>query len=138
MTAVFVRFWDRPILCPKEKDQEAFRKRYFWAYEPTNGEGNNAVPIKLLMMPDGKMMSSERRAMMDAACADRPKIGDHRPNQVRRHPSLSRGLEKVKRDGGGRARFHASACMYQTAWVFARGDGRRVWVLGRQQKLDDA
>lgn len=67
----------------KEKDQEAFRKRYFWAYEPANGEGaSSAIPIKLLMMPNGKMMSAERRAEMDAACADRPKIGDHRPNQV--------------------------------------------------------
>lgn len=69
-----------PVVDRKEKDQEAFRKRYFWAYEPANGEG--AVPIKLLMMPNGKMMSVERRAEMDAACADRPKIGDHRPNQV--------------------------------------------------------
>lgn len=70
----------------QEKDQEAFRRRYFWAYDTTpEGEGNNATSTKLLILPNGKMMSVERREQMDAACADRPKIGDHRPNQVRRH-----------------------------------------------------
>ncbi|CAN0218077.1 unnamed protein product, partial [Hapterophycus canaliculatus] len=67
----------------QEKDQEAFRRRYFWAYDTTpEGEGNNATSTKLLILPNGKMMSVERRELMDAACADRPKIGDHRPNQV--------------------------------------------------------
>eukprot|EP00752_Nemacystus_decipiens_P007991 g7139.t1 len=67
----------------QEKDQEAFRRRYFWAYDTTpDGEGNNATSTKLLILPNGKMMSVERREQMDAACADRPKIGDHRPNQV--------------------------------------------------------
>lgn len=69
----------------QEKDQEAFRRRYFWAYDTTpDGEGNNATSTKLLILPNGKMMSVERREQMDAACADRPKIGDSRPNQVRR------------------------------------------------------
>lgn len=66
----------------QEKDQEAFRRRYFWAYDTVDGEGNNATSTKLLILPDGKMMSVERREQMDAACADRPKIGDDRPNQV--------------------------------------------------------
>eukprot|EP00903_Cladosiphon_okamuranus_P011850 g11133.t1 len=67
----------------QEKDQEAFRRRYFWAYDTTpDGEGNSATSSKLLILPNGKMMSVERREQMDAACADRPKIGDHRPNQV--------------------------------------------------------
>ncbi|CAM9149982.1 unnamed protein product [Ectocarpus sp. 4 AP-2014] len=68
----------------QEKDQEAFRRRYFWAYDTTpDGEGNNATSTKLLILPNGKMMSVERREQMDAACADRPKIGDSRPNQVK-------------------------------------------------------
>lgn len=67
----------------KDKDQEAFRRRYFWAYDNTEeGEGNNATASKLLILPNGKVMSIARRELMDAACADRPKIGDHRPNQV--------------------------------------------------------
>lgn len=82
---VFVRF--RVV---QEKDQEAFRRRYFWAYDTTpDGEGVNATSTKLLILPNGKMMSVERREQMDAACADRPKIGDDRPNQVRH-----RGLER--------------------------------------------
>lgn len=78
-----------PVVCVRfrivqEKDQEAFRRRYFWAYDTTpDGEGVNATSTKLLILPNGKMMSVERREQMDAACADRPKIGDHRPNQVR-------------------------------------------------------
>ena len=78
------------FLVVQEKDQEAFRRRYFWAYDTTpDGEGNNATSTKLLILPNGEMMSVERRAKMDAACADRPKIGDHRPNQVR-HASFER------------------------------------------------
>lgn len=46
------------------------------------GEGNSATAAKLLILPNGHMMSVNRREEMDAACADRPKIGDHRPNQV--------------------------------------------------------
>lgn len=76
---------DINVRAVQEKDQEAFRRRYFWAYDTTpDGEGNNATSTKLLILPNGKMMSVERREKMDAACADRPKIGDHRPNQVRR------------------------------------------------------
>lgn len=67
----------------QEKDQEAFRRRYFWAHDTVEGEGSNATSTKLLILPDGKMMTVERRRQMDAACADRPKIGDDRPNQVR-------------------------------------------------------
>lgn len=75
--------WCLSVSCLQEKDQEAFRRRYFWAYDTTpDGEGNNATSTKLLILPNGKMMSVERREQMDAACADRPKIGDHRPNQV--------------------------------------------------------
>lgn len=70
-------------LTTQEKDQEAFRRRYFWAYDNADGgEGHNATATKLLILPNGNVMSVERREQMDAACADRPKISDHRPNQV--------------------------------------------------------
>lgn len=71
------------VLNNQEKDQEAFRRRYFWAYDNADGgEACNATATKLLILPNGSVMSVERRELMDAACADRPKISDHRPNQV--------------------------------------------------------
>ncbi|CAM9203798.1 unnamed protein product [Discosporangium mesarthrocarpum] len=61
-----------------EKDLAAHRQKYFWAYDSKEGAAKN----KLLLMPSGKMMTAERRAIMDATCEARPKIGDDRPNQV--------------------------------------------------------
>ncbi|CAM9522453.1 unnamed protein product [Choristocarpus tenellus] len=62
----------------QEKDLNARRKKYFWAYE----SADSADTTKLLLLPTGEIMKAERRALMDKACEARPKIGDERPNQV--------------------------------------------------------
>lgn len=112
------------VFLSQEKDQEAFRRRYFWAYDTPDGEGNNATSTKLLILPDGKMMSVERREQMDAACADRPKIGDDRPNQVR-HVEFTRCQTAFGRPDSSpqrRARLLASL----KSWGVDRSSGRSL------------
>jgi len=59
--------------------KEVHRRKYWWVYE------NESTSHLLLPGTSGQKMSEERRALMDAACADKKVIGDDRPSQLEFH-----------------------------------------------------